>query len=96
VKSIIKYVQVGINFNLPIDNNQQIVYYMGKKMALTEPIRDPIQVQAFLAYYRSRGNARNQVLTTVALHTALHISGGDVKQKTKNKGKLDTKAEFTL
>ncbi|MCL2216533.1 MAG: tyrosine-type recombinase/integrase [Defluviitaleaceae bacterium] len=43
-------------------------------MALTEPIRDPIQVQAFLAYYRSRGSFRNQVLAAVALHTALRIS----------------------
>ena len=43
-------------------------------MALTEPIRDPKQVKAFLAYYRNRGHARNQVLVTIALHTALRIS----------------------
>ena len=43
-------------------------------MALTEPIRDPRQVQAFLAYYRNKGHLRNQVLVTVALHTALRIS----------------------
>jgi len=44
------------------------------KMALTEPIRDPKQVKAFLAYYRNRGQLRNQVLVTIALHTALRIS----------------------
>jgi len=44
------------------------------KMALTEPIRDPKQVRAFLAYYRNRGQTRNQVLVTIALHTALRIS----------------------
>jgi integrase len=43
-------------------------------MALTEPIRDPKQVMAFLGYYRKRGQLRNQVLVTVALHTALRIS----------------------
>ncbi|MCL1885139.1 MAG: tyrosine-type recombinase/integrase [Defluviitaleaceae bacterium] len=43
-------------------------------MALTEPIRDVKQVRAFLAYYRNRGEHRNQVLVTVALHTALRIS----------------------
>ena len=43
-------------------------------MALTEPIRDPKQVKAFLAYYRNRGQLRNQVLVTIALHTALRIS----------------------
>ncbi|MCL2841710.1 MAG: tyrosine-type recombinase/integrase [Defluviitaleaceae bacterium] len=43
-------------------------------MTLTEPIRDPKQVQAFLAYYRRKGNARNQVLVTIALHTALRTS----------------------
>jgi integrase len=45
-----------------------------KVMALTEPIRDPMQVRAFLEYYRKRGQHRNQVLVTVALHTALRIS----------------------
>ena len=43
-------------------------------MALTEPIRDPKQVTAFLAYYRNKGHLRNQVLVSVALHTALRIS----------------------
>ncbi|MCL2224023.1 MAG: tyrosine-type recombinase/integrase [Defluviitaleaceae bacterium] len=43
-------------------------------MALTEPIRDPKQVRAFLAYYRNLGQTRNQVLVTIALHTALRIS----------------------
>jgi len=43
-------------------------------MALTEPIRDPKQVKEFLAYYRNRGQLRNQVLVTIALHTALRIS----------------------
>ncbi|MCL2225499.1 MAG: tyrosine-type recombinase/integrase [Defluviitaleaceae bacterium] len=43
-------------------------------MALTEPIRDPKQVRAFLAYYRKLGQTRNQVLVTIALHTALRIS----------------------
>ena len=43
-------------------------------MALTEPIRDPKQVQALLSYYIGRNETRNQVLITIALHTALRIS----------------------
>jgi len=43
-------------------------------MALTEPIRSPLQVQALLAYYKERNELRNQVLLTLALHTALRIS----------------------
>jgi integrase len=44
------------------------------KMALTEPIRDPKEVQALLAYYKGRNETRNQVLVTITLHTALRIS----------------------
>jgi integrase len=43
-------------------------------MSLTEPIRDPKKVKSFLAYYRNRGQTRNQVLVTITLHTALRIS----------------------
>jgi integrase len=61
-----------------------ILCYIGKekklthleeiKMALTEPIRDPKQVQALLNYYKELGETRNQLLITIALHTALRIS----------------------
>jgi integrase len=43
-------------------------------MALTEPIRNPAQVRAFLSFYRKKGQFRNQVLVAMALHTALRIS----------------------
>ena len=52
-------------------------------MALTEPIRDPAKVKELLAYYRDLRHFRNQLIITLAIHTALRISDEDVKHKTK-------------
>jgi len=43
-------------------------------MALTEPIRDPAKVKELLAYYRDLRHFRNQLIITLAIHTALRIS----------------------
>ena len=43
-------------------------------MALTQPIRNIKKVKSLLNYYNNRGEARNQVLVTMMLHTALRVS----------------------
>jgi len=45
-------------------------------MGLTQPIRDPAQVRAFVKYYIDNGQYRNYVLVNIAIYTALRI--GDI------------------
>ena len=43
-------------------------------MALTQPIRNPKDVQKLLTYFKNQGDTRNYLLATIAIHTALRIS----------------------
>jgi len=43
-------------------------------MALTQPIRNPKDVQKFLNYFKSQNNPRNYLLATLGIYTALRIS----------------------
>ena len=43
-------------------------------MALTQPIRNPKDVQKFLNYFKSQNQPRNYVLATLGVYTALRIS----------------------
>ena len=43
-------------------------------MKSTEPIRDREQVAQLLMYYSNKGQARNHLLITLCLHTALRVS----------------------
>ena len=43
-------------------------------MPTTQPIRDPAQVAALLAHYRTQGHYRNNLLIAIGIHTALRIS----------------------
>ena len=51
-------------------------------MALTQPIRNPKDVQKLLTYLKQQGNHRNYVLATLGIYTALRIS--DILNLTTN------------
>jgi len=60
-------------------------------MALTQPIRNPQDVNRFLNYFKTQNQPRNYVLATLGVYTALRISDilnincNDVYDFTKNK-----------